>query len=356
MNLFINTFLTPGHLGGGYNRGKLPGPDDKISVFKFMLNSLASMGCFDGLVHIYCRLDRDYLDRASELERYIYRYFPKANLFWERNESMKQWRMAIEPFVASDADNVTFFSTNHDHIFIGTQRQVEAIKNEMYKETETRCRQLYPSHWGELTSWCYFHTYKSYDHFHSFLQPSRDGIQFLNKEAMHRWFFENDYSHSFGRTDGLPDATNEPFEILVPLAECMRHYDGYNSVGICPAMTVPPHFFSSGYKTLKYGYPAFDPDSVNVNSLGASRDIISDNGVDFTNCLEDIPYIFTFNNYQVVTSRDSIEYPTKYRNGRIDTIKRILTYNLNKLNTEHHINKPIEDSFIERLSQYAVTL
>ncbi len=338
-------------------RGRLPGPDDKISVFKFMLNSLAAMECFDGLVHIYCRLDQAYNDRRGELEQYIYQYFPHALICWDRNESLRQWRFAIEPFVTKIADAVTFFSTNHDHIFIGTQRQVKYIKDELYKETETRCRQLYPSHWGELTSWCYFHTYKSYDHFHSFLQPSRDGIQFLNKEALHRWFFENNYDHHFGRTDGLPDATDEPFEILVPLAECIRHYDGYNSVGICPAMTVPPDFFGSELpKVVRYGYDLFDTESVNVNSLLAYQDSVGYNGTDFTNCLEDLPYIFEFNKYDLLQNGDAIGNPEKYRSGRIDAIQRILWYNLRKLNNEHHINKPIEDTFVERLSSYAVTL
>ena len=40
MNLFINIFLTPSTMGHNYNRGLLP-QDDKVDIFKWMLESLS---------------------------------------------------------------------------------------------------------------------------------------------------------------------------------------------------------------------------------------------------------------------------------------------------------------------------
>lgn len=369
MNLFINVFLTPDSLGNGYLRGQLP-MDDKVDIFKFMLNSLAVIPYWTN-VYIYCKLDEPFKHRQKEIEDYVNKYFTRnlCILKFDRNETIREWKKAMQE-VINYGHEITYFCNNHDHIFIGQLDTIDSIQEELSKKTDKKWRQVYSTHWPQVIPGAYFGTdnlvsdgyYKIYDEgFISFLHASSDGIQFVTQDVLYHWFFECNYPPDlkFGRLDGMlrltahKDIKNHT-ETLVPFEECFRHYEGYNMVGICPAMTIPPHFFDPDYpKVIMYGHDKTYIDFVNINPKKQSyRDIDCLYGTDYKNYLSEIPELFRFNNYSVngIFPTDDLD-----KTARIEDNKRILLHGLNKMNWEHGFNKYIDLELVDRIASYAFT-
>ena len=365
MNLFINIYLTPDGLGT-YFRGQLP-RDDKLDIFKFSLNSLASIPYWNE-VHIYCKLNETYHSRQQELENYISKYFSKYKLIleWERNETQEEWRRAIQPLIDSP-DNITYFSNNHDHIFTGQLSTINSITKELNKNTEKEWRQVYSTHWPEIISGAYFGCdgltsngyYKLYEDFVGFLLDPRDGIQVITKNTLYHWFFESEYGElRFGRMDGRNESkyqnTKQRTETLVPLIECFRHYDGYNRGNdLCLALIIPPDFFKEEEKIIKYGYQETYKGCVNINSKKSPRDIDWNNGSDYYHCYKFIPEIFKFNNYTIDRNLEIKEEDLE--NNYYSIIRNILNFRISKMNREHGFNQEIDQDFIEKIVNYAVT-
>lgn len=294
LNLFINTYLVPSKFGQTYDRGILDSYD-KVDIFRFMLHSLSSIDFKN--ISIYCKLDDIYQNRMSDILDTAYQCFNSPNVYFHRNESQIEWQNAITPYVNSEHNTLLF--TNHDHIFLSNPDNLYNICKELNDtSSNVQDRQIYPTHWPELTTWAGLHTYKIRQHSTSFLQHSRDGVQVLNPSALYRWFFKNTYTHSFGRTDGLHESNIEPTEILVPNMELFRHFDAYNSVGICPALTIPIGLIDDKEKFIVYGDDTHHDGRVNITPLLPSLDV-NKKGAEYRSSYSNIPYFFIHNKYYI---------------------------------------------------------
>lgn len=331
-------------MGHIYNRGLLP-QEDKVDVFKFMLESLAVYPSWNK-VGLYIKLDSQYESRKQELQEYIISLFPNCDLGWYRNEHQTDWRIALEDFIANGEN--TFFSCNHDHIFIGRISTLKLIDDELKRVTQDRIRQCYISHWPEMIGLAYHHKHKEYDGLVSFKMGTRDGIQILSSDALRYWFFESDYGDlKFGRTDGVhtQNIPHEEAEILVSFQECVRHFDGYHRPGICQALSLPKS------KDVYYGWQTTPVNGVKIHPYSGKRDSDS-NGADYTNCFEDLPDLFRFGNYNLNMS-DDINHERALQ-ARKEDISQIVLHSMNKINIEYKLNHDIDLGFVKKVSEYGL--
>jgi hypothetical protein len=84
----------------------------------------------------------------------------------------------------------------------------------------------------------------------------------------------------------------EPYPVLVPYKELVRHFDGYSHVGVdvnaCPPLFIPEGFFS-GAMNIDYGGDRRRRGAVLVNPCKSTHSTVDPEGADLKATLDDLP-------------------------------------------------------------------
>ena len=308
MILFVNVFLTD--MGfSKFDRGLLPNYDP-IDVFKYTMASYSVINWSN--VIIYYDVEEKYKQRVEEIDTYIYSLFQHPIIYHFRNEWQIQWKVAMTELFSFTADELVWYTCNHDHVFIDSDlymiTSIEKKLNDL--SSQFKYVSCMFSHW--LTQ---FHCKKlkfiqdekgSYYKKTEIIEDNKDyfvykgnsttSLQIVNKCLLYHWWFENNYGDAWmPRSDtSSPGRSVKTLTTasLSPYKEIVRHFDGdahvHLSLNIGPPLFIPEGFFYNDIKILyckserKKGYVHINPFIENYSTIDA-------NGADMKCVLEDTP-------------------------------------------------------------------
>jgi hypothetical protein len=316
MVLLFNVYITkvPGNQFQTHIRGNLK-QESKLDVLKYSLASLSVAYPWSKAI-INIELDTEYtVEDSDSLKNYVQDLFKDYDLVYstKRCEQQKDWQALYELF----NDELILYLGNHDHVFIDSSQEylkelVETVKNN-YPINGT----IAFSHWPENVRWAKcgyielnqltphapFENYSIESNHLHFQTTTVDSILVITKTIYHNWFFTGEWGDlRLPRTDGvggvsLPLIRNTlriPLpkqDILVPLKELFRHFDGYSHqrIGndICPSLEIPYGFFDNSIK-IRYGYDDRKDGWTNFNPKQTYY-AYDKAGTDYRWTLEDIP-------------------------------------------------------------------
>jgi len=311
MILFLNVFITDQALGI-YQRGALPA-SNRLDIFKYSLASLAVIKW--SKVYIYCKLDDNYQARAGELDRFIGELFTDPVVHHHRNEYQRQWQAALRP-VIEDADPLTWFCCNDDHIFIDYELGLlERVQAAMLRELETRPQvACVPTHWtesleGKVEAEAQGHP-GTPDWFRG-VGGNPISIQIVSRAILEHWWFGKDYGGArMNRSDNYPPSPSVDCPegaMLTPCRELVRHFDGYSHAQVdihtCPPLFIPEGFFENDIR-ISYLGAGRKPGWTLVNPMLAAYSTAGPEGADSKGVLEDLPLFWRGRISQVVREQE----------------------------------------------------
>jgi hypothetical protein len=318
MELLFNVYLTssPANVYVNLDRGTLS-KSSKLDITKYSLSSLASMYSWKKAI-INVELDpnvykeQDYVD----LENFINTEFSNVEVIYSRKRAtlQKEWIDICQKLNS----NFVFYLGNHDHIFIDSNNEHLVKLLEVAKTNYGQYSTLVMSHWPENIRWAKsgyigldqsvsnrLNTNYRIDENNLYYQDiSIDSLNILNKEVLKDWVLTCDWGNKvLPRMDGIGgnsiltirQSLGIPLpqqEIIIPLKEQLRHFDGYMhqriSNNICPALSIPDGFFTKEIK-IRFGYDDYKDGWVNINPVKENYRAYNIDGVDDKILLEDIP-------------------------------------------------------------------
>lgn len=313
MILLCNTFITETKpaIGKGFVDRENLETFSNFDIFKYSLASLAVAYPWSKVI-LKIELDSIYENRKSELEKFINKEFKdfKVDLSWKRNEYQQDW---IQTYKDLD-DDLIWFYCNHDHIFFDADQ--EYLKTIVDKLKNKPLTSLQFSHWPEniRTAKAGGHsppsdpsTYINHGDYLSIKCSNFDSIQIISKDLYYDWWCTGEFnSVKLPRPDyfgiGLAELKPLPLQTLViPIKEICRHFDGYHHVpphlggpisnSQCPAIDIPPGFFSNNIK-IRYGYNDYKEGWVNINPKNPDYYAHSETGTDYKFTLEVLPLVW----------------------------------------------------------------
>jgi hypothetical protein len=293
MVLFFNVFITdlPGNQYFTHDRGNLTS-HNKLDVAKYSLSSLVNAYPWTRAI-INVEFDKNYSEiDIQSFEDFVKNEYKNIDLIYskKRCEYQHEWQSLYNII----NDDFILYLGNHDHIFIDSsnlylQELVKDIKNN-YPDTGT----IAISHWPENIRWAksgyielseyqprnFYEDYFSTSNYLHFKASVTDSIIIMSKKIYYNWFFTGNWGDlKLPRTDGIGNVSlsriretlNIPLpkqDVIVPLKEQFRHFDGYTHqrIGndICPSISIPPGFFESDIR-IRFGYKDRKPGWVNLN-------------------------------------------------------------------------------------------
>jgi hypothetical protein len=333
MELLFNVYLTnsPANVYVNLDRGTLP-RNSKLDIAKYSLSSLASMYLWNKVI-INVELDprfyneQDYID----LENFINIEFSNTEIIFSRKRAIlqKEWINIYEKLNS----HFIFYLGNHDHIFVDSNNEYLLKLLEVAENDYGQYATIAMSHWPENIRWAKsgyidlnqsvpnrMNTNYRIDKNNLYYQDiSIDSLNILNKEVLKNWILTGDWGNKvLPRMDGIGRESiltirqylGIPLpqqEILIPLKEQLRHFDGYMhqmiSNNICPALFIPDGFFNNELK-IRFGYNDYKDGWVNINPMKENYRAYNINGVDDKIVLEDIPLFWKNKIVEVDTNPD----------------------------------------------------
>lgn len=322
MILFYNVFITdsPANQHVVLDRGNAR-KFDNLDITKYSLSGLATSHSWSRVIINIELDDRIYNDKDwDSLEKYIYSEFTCDILLSnKRITRQNQWMRVYEKF----NDDLIFYLGNSDHIWMdsSTEHLDELIVRA--KNSKSKYCTISTSHWMESIRWAksgyidlneftprQLHSnYKIEDNCISHNGINIDSLNIISKDLYYDWIFSCDWNGiEIRRTDGIASLGGDSIltvrqrnemtlpeqEIITPLKEQFKHFDGYmhQRIGndVCSALTIPDGFFTSEIK-LRYGYDDYKDGWVNLNPMKPyyAHDI---NGVDDRILVSDIPLLW----------------------------------------------------------------
>ena len=325
MVLLFNTYITGtpanAHIvgkSGGLDRGNLSSWD-KLTVTKYSLASLAVAYPWSKVI-LNIELDPEYYSDKDriELKNFINEEFSSFEIIHSpvRNIYQKQWKETYE-----DLNNdLIFYLGNHDHIFLDSSnsylKELVEISRTQYNNFST----ILISHYPESIRWAqsgYIQenetqprtlnkNYKLKNNHLTYTGVCIDSMDIITKDLYYKWFFTGEWGEEtkIPRTEGIDGSASidkifthynkdlPQQDIIIPLKEQFRHFDGYmhqkipNS--ICPSLDIPSGFFNSKIK-IRYGYDDYKEGWVNINPKNPNYYADNLNGTDYKITLDDIP-------------------------------------------------------------------
>jgi len=291
---------------------------DKLEIAKYCLSSLAVAYPWSKVIlNIELEPSSYNIDDYKKLGDFISNEFKNTNVIFspERNVYQHQWMKTYDDL---DDDIICYFG-NHDHIFIDSDNSylkelVEVSKQ--YNNYSTIAVSHFPENirWAksgyielnEYTPRKLNNNYKLSDNHLSYRGICVDSMDIITKELYHKWFFTGDWGEDtkVPRTEGIDSSSsidkiftffNIPLpqqDIIIPLKEQFRHFDGYMHQripnNICPSLCIPKGFFESKIK-IRYGYDDYKEGWVNINPKNPNYYAFDKTGTDYKITLEDIP-------------------------------------------------------------------
>jgi hypothetical protein len=274
-----------------HSRGNLTS-HTKLDITKYSLASLVSAYPWTRAI-INVEFDSNYSQAdVNSFEAFVREEFKDIDLMFSRRrcEYQHEWQALYNNI----NDDFILYLGNHDHIFIDSTNQyfqelVDIIKDE-YPNTGT----IAISHWPENIRWAKsgyieldeFHPRQPFENYFAtekylhFQTNVVDSILVIPKTIYYDWFFTGVWGDlKLPRTDGIGGASiplirqslGIPLpkqDVIVPLKEQFRHFDGYTHqrIGndICPSISIPPGFFESNIH-IRFGYEDRKDGWVNLN-------------------------------------------------------------------------------------------
>ena len=302
MILLVNVFITDQGITL-YDRGFLRS-DDKLSIFKYSLASLAVMEWSDIL--IYYDLDAKFEHLREDTDTFIRSIFKKCQIHHFRFSHQSQWKQVVNKLCEISDDDFVWLVCNDDHIYMDSNNvYMESIERKL-KELAARYKfvSFYYSHWPEMLAvatkgirW-ERKLLKENDNYYLLKWKNCDSAQIVNKKLLKYWWFANDYGDAvMFRTDtpskfGGVDLKSPEMVTIIPKREIVRHLDGYNHVGIdidrCPPLFIPEGFFDNDIK-IQYGFEKRKDAYTTVNPLKSNYSTVAENGADLRCMIDEIP-------------------------------------------------------------------
>lgn len=397
MVLLFNVFITDKSSTGGqweslgvsYDRGNLSKPN-KLDILKYSLASYAVAYPWKRAI-INIQLDEPYNSEENqiELKNFIYNEFKNIDLIFsnQRNLSQQDW---INTYNLLN-DDIIFYQCNHDHIFIDSSTQyLEELVNlkHDYKENLTILTSHFPEairtakpgyiDHNEFSSSNLNLTYQLKDNHAYHESKVLDSLIIITKEIYHNWFLEGDWSLiqvpkelfpsgqiELTRTEGtgligiggIKDILKSSFikqKIVIPYKELFRHFDGYWHQKIsnnqCPAIDIPPGFFSSNIK-IRYGYNDYKEGWVNINPKNEFYYAYDKNGTDYKFTLENLPLIWK-NRISIIDSNPNIDEEELTQYYLKSVLEMIYTHPKYDQYLEDELKNNILNKYLESYPQY----
>lgn len=316
MILLFNVYITntAGNQFYQHNRGNLP-LYKKIDVTKYSLASLAVAYPWTKAI-INVEFDNNHTaQEIDEFEQFVRDEYKAIDLVYsrQRKESQSEWQSLYAEF----DDDLILYLGNHDHIFIDSNnnclQNIVSIAKQTYPSTAT----IAISHWPENIRWAKcgyidlnetapkqpFADYLATSSYLHFKTISVDSIIVMTKQLYYDWFFTGNWGNlKLPRTDGIGGASIPTIrralgvplpqqDVLVPLKEQFRHFDGYTHQQIdnntCPSLSIPPGFFERNIR-IRYGYTDRKEGWVNLNPT-LNYYAFDKMGADDRIAIEDVP-------------------------------------------------------------------
>tara|TARA_Y100000361_G_scaffold151642_1_gene169404 strand:- start:251 stop:1411 length:1161 start_codon:yes stop_codon:yes gene_type:complete len=324
MILFYNVYITdtPANYGTAttFDRGNI----QKFSNFDITRYSISSLAtCHDwSKAIINIELDENiYTEKDWEIMEHHIRseFICDVIISDKRITRQNQWK---EVYTEFDEDLI-FYSGNNDHIWIDSDKKHldELIKRA--ENSNSKYCTISTSHWMENIRWAksgYIElneitprklnsNYKIEENCLSHTGINIDSLNIISKDLYYDWIFTCDWGGiDIRRTDGISSLGGESIltirnrngmtlpeqEIITPLKEQFRHFDGYmhQRIGnnICPVLSIPDGFFTSEIK-IRYGYDDYKDGWVNLNPMKPYY-AYDKNGADDRILFADIPLLW----------------------------------------------------------------
>lgn len=294
MILYINVFIT-NNRSNRRDHVKIDfQTDDRLDIFKYTLASLAVINWSN--VFIHSKLDKEYEPRAKELEHYVHQLFTNVEFKTERSEYQKQWQKNCRN-VLDKSDDLIWYMCNDDHVFVDSDLNLIQEAQQTMSSDPSKFKSLYFSHWPETLRWFAGKNAQKTGNFLISKRNITDGIQLVNKDLLHNWWFENHYGNEMMRRSDdimtiLPKEKLTEFTCYAPTKEIVRHFDAYGHVRIpatiCPPYTIPPGFFENDIK-ISYCSDYYRKGWVNIDPTNLHYQATNELGTDYKWLIEDIP-------------------------------------------------------------------
>lgn len=243
MILLMSSFVTHDRPSNRHNR---------LDILMMTLKSYSALPWKQ--VHLYLKLDQEFLPYRDELQEFIEAIFSESKLFisWNRLEYQAEWVPVIERITKSR--EVVWFTQNDDHPFVDINTDLIIEGEQLLRSQLDQKASVYLSHWPEVLrlSGKSETPFKS-GNFIGFRATLLDSIQIFTPALLRYIFIELDWQfRRFTRIDTLlmqraiwGESGNTDLElqtVYVPLREQCRKFVGYRHVNMKSVSPLIPSF------------------------------------------------------------------------------------------------------------------
>jgi len=220
-------------------------------------------------IYLFILLDDEFKNKQQSLTEYIYSIFSQLNMdkihiTYDRYFKQSQWIPFIDSIVEKHGfDELAWFTQNDDHIFVDFNMDVLNEGIELLKNDIAEHKSLYFSHWPEIIRMSgKYQEPILVGNYIKFGFSLLDSIQIFNLKFLYYIFVEHKWMTDHIRIDSVIfELTPRPLEdnclsqtIYAPLREIVRHFDGYDHVGMdrnsCPPLELPSNTFNYNKEAL----------------------------------------------------------------------------------------------------------
>ena len=278
------------------NRFNLDNPS-RVDVAKYSFASFEPLIPLTSKFIFNLEMADAHKDQQQEMQEWLESIFPADKLImnWYRCDNLAQWNEMRE-LINSIDDDLIFPAGNEDHIFLDSN--IEVFKNclDFVKNSDAYNTVFGTSHWPESIRSASYYNASVYKNKNCAMFPmqNNDALRVMKKEFFN-WYIDQikDPNMLIFRTENWNSVVLPMNNIVVPMKEQFRHFDGYSHVNVDPnivaPLTIPPGFFQNSI-TVKYGFDDLDPTCVNINPIKQNLFAVSkSDSTDYKWCLEDIP-------------------------------------------------------------------
>lgn len=283
--------------------------DNRFDIARYSFASFAALAPLVTKFVFNLEMADGHAGQEAAMEAWLRRVLPEDKLVleWYRCNNLAQWRDK-QTQLHSYGDPIIFPAGNEDHVFVDSGTEVLEQGLSLLK-TAPRETVIMTSHYPENIRAVHgLGGQRIAEHWAQYSMVNNDAIRIMHMEFFD-WYLDQikDPNKFFFRTEHWNDVVIPQNQIMVPLREQFRHFDGYAHVKIspdvCPPMEIPVGFFDG--MTLKYGFDQRDEDAVNI--MPAARTLRATDpaaGADFNLLLEDIPAFWHNHVQQIINAGD----------------------------------------------------
>ena len=261
MILLLTTFLTNSRMHGA------PNYFSRYDVFKYMLYSYRNIPFSE--IYLFILLDGEFSEKKDEMTSYIYETFSnltsdKIHIIHDRYTRQEQWIPFITHIIEKHGLNESvFFMQNDDHIFVDFNMDILNEGVQLLENDTNEYKAVTISHWPESIRFASkFKLRTLCGNYVKIACTSIEGMKIYNLKTLHFIFIQHKWRQEHVRVDmiimELTDRPNEDnflsMNNYIPLRELIRHFDGYDHVGMdrtaCPPLKLPSNTFCYSKESL----------------------------------------------------------------------------------------------------------